>query len=305
MIFGQLARLAVAVQVGARIADVPQVDSPAREQQHGQRGPHPRQLGVRQRRFVDIAVGLDDGTPEQAAHWHAFVIGAGRHGGAGDRGRPGAQRLLQLALDDLDRHAARALAAEVSAHSVGDGVQAQAVIAQEAVLVVVALAADVRRPPPDNSHCAAGSASGAGPPPPSLGPRAGADFEFAFAPLPAGAAAAASMMKSTRAPPPLSTPSAVKRAASIPFFTRVSFTRSARCCISSLDIPTEWTSMRTFLSSGWPLRINATSPRLWTPASRSSERPPFIEKPSRSSSSMRSLVRRTSGAPASGQPSSS
>ena len=40
-------------------------------------------------------------------------------------------RLLDLALEDLDGHAARALAAEVSAHAVGDGEQRQLVVAEE------------------------------------------------------------------------------------------------------------------------------------------------------------------------------
>ena len=71
---------------------------------------------------------------------------------AGDVEQAGAVRAHDLALEDLDRHVAGPLAAEVPAHAVGDGVEADVVVAQEAVLVVVPLPADVGRAPADDSH---------------------------------------------------------------------------------------------------------------------------------------------------------
>ena len=64
----------------------------------------------------------------------------------------GLAQLDDLPLEDLDRHAAGAFTAEVSAHAVRHRVQRDVVVAQEAVLVVVALATDVGRAPADDAH---------------------------------------------------------------------------------------------------------------------------------------------------------
>ena len=114
----------------------------------------PGQLGVRQRRLVDVAVGLDDGLAQQRRR-----PGAARPAGA-SAGRasnwPALRTSDDLALEDLDRHAAGALTAEVAAHAVRHRVQRDVVVAQEAVLVVVALATDVGRAPADDSHLRTG-----------------------------------------------------------------------------------------------------------------------------------------------------
>ena len=134
VVLGQLARAAVAVEVGARVADVAEVDVAVREQQGGQRRPHPGQLGVGHRRLVDVAIGLDDRAAQERVH---RVRRAGGRRSRGQRQQARLADLLDLALEDLDRHAAGALAAQVPAHAVGDGVEAQLVVAEEAVLVVV------------------------------------------------------------------------------------------------------------------------------------------------------------------------
>ena len=111
----------------------------------------PGQLGVRQRRLVDVPVGLDDG-PAQDRRAPDAARPAGASAGRTSNW-PALRSLVDLALEDLDRHAAGPLAAEVSAHAVRHRVEREVVVAQEAVLVVVALATDVGRAPADDAHC--------------------------------------------------------------------------------------------------------------------------------------------------------
>ena len=77
VVLGQLAGAAVAVEVGARVADVAEVDVAVGEEQRGQRRPHPGELGVGHRGLVDVAVGLDHGAAQERVH---RVRGAGGHG---------------------------------------------------------------------------------------------------------------------------------------------------------------------------------------------------------------------------------
>src|SRR5580692_762751 len=274
VVFGELAGAAVAVEVGARVADVGEVDVTVGEEQRGQRRSHPRQLRVGHRLLVNVPIGLHDGPPQERVH---RVSGAGGHqlGARGEEAR--LVDVVDLALEDVDRHAAGALTAEVAAHAVGDGVKTQLVVAEKTVFVVGALASHVRRAPPDDAHQglpgtivpgapggAAGGVGGSGggaaglAEAPGVGEAAGAVTGAGFAGAAGGGVAGAAglggvvaaagvaapglggspmvMLKSMRvAPAPI--PTGSMRPPSTPLPTRKSRTASARFWVSSLGIP--------------------------------------------------------------------
>jgi hypothetical protein len=138
MIVGELLHATVATQVGTAVAHVREVGAAALEPQRRERGAHAVQLfvglrGLKNRRARGLR-GFAEDLEGVAALGALRLVGA------------------DLLHQGLERELAGALAALVSAHAVGHRVQAQRVLDEEAVLVVVALLADVAERVCEESH---------------------------------------------------------------------------------------------------------------------------------------------------------
>jgi hypothetical protein len=123
VVLGELAELAVAVEVRPRIADVPEPDDPVLDQRDRHRRAHPRRLGVVRLALVDAAVRLLDQRDDEALARGVVV---------------------RLLAKRLDGEAGRDLAGVCAAHSVRDGEERRR--DDERVLVVPALPPGVRHP---------------------------------------------------------------------------------------------------------------------------------------------------------------
>jgi hypothetical protein len=151
VIFGQLVRATVAKQVDAAVADVAHHRLLAGREQRHHRGAHAALARVARGDGVDVRARLEDG----ALHQLGDVLAALDGGRLGERFEQRPAALERLA-DGLDRLGARDLARGVPAHSIGDDVEAQRIVGEERVLIVLALAPDIgARPGADDGHEAA------------------------------------------------------------------------------------------------------------------------------------------------------
>src|SRR5438128_2064539 len=138
MVLGELPDLPVADQIGTAVADMSDDGLVAMHEQRNASGPHPRQLRMLAAGAEHRGASAFDGLPQRAGERRFRQRGL-----RGERIVDAQFRGDQFLFDGLDRQPAGGLAARVPAHPVADDVEADVLVDEEAVLVVIALHADV------------------------------------------------------------------------------------------------------------------------------------------------------------------
>jgi len=128
VVVAELLHAAVAIQIRARVADVREIGAAAMEPQRRQRRAHSLKAGIGLRSVEDGGAGRLRRFAQAGEHVFAIARVVGR---------------LELTDECVERHARRALARLMATHAISDGEQSDVGAHEVAVLVVIALFADV------------------------------------------------------------------------------------------------------------------------------------------------------------------